>query len=166
MSFPDAENGWVVGNSGKIYRTQNGGKNWESQKSGVQSNLNGIDFVDDLHGVAVGDSGVVLTTGTGGVTSTIKTINLSPPQTFELGQNYPNPFNPTTVISYQLPANTLVTLKVYDVLGRLVKTLVQERQTAGVHSVTFNASSLSSGVYFYRLSAGSFVQTMKLMLLK
>ena len=166
MSFPDAENGWVVGNSGKIYRTQNGGKNWESQESGVQSNLNGIDFVDDLHGVAVGDSGVVLTTGTGGVTSTIKTINLSPPQTFELGQNYPNPFNPTTIISYELPANDMVRLEIYDILGRKIETLLSERQNAGNHSVPFNASNLSSGVYFYRLSAGSFVQTKKLMLIK
>ncbi len=85
---------------------------------------------------------------------------------FELDQNFPNPFNPSTVISYQLPANTLVTLKVYDELGRLVRTLVNDRQTAGTHSVTFNASNLSSGVYFYRLTAGSYVQTKKLMLLK
>ncbi len=85
---------------------------------------------------------------------------------FELVQNFPNPFNPTTIISYQLPANTLVTLKVYDVLGRFVNTLVEDRQTAGTHSVTFNASNLSSGVYFYRLTAGSNVQTKKLMLLK
>jgi hypothetical protein len=128
--------------------------------------LNGIDFVDDLHGVAVGDSGVVLTTGTGGVTSTIKTINLSPPQTFELRQNYPNPFNPTTIISYELPANDMVRLEIYDILGRKIETLLSERQNAGNHSVPFNASNLSSGVYFYRLSAGSFVQTKKLMLIK
>jgi len=88
------------------------------------------------------------------------------PKEFYLGQNYPNPFNPSTVISYQLPANTRVTLKVYDELGRVVRTLVNERQTAGSHSVTFDASNLSSGAYFYRLSAGSFVQTKKLILLK
>ena len=85
---------------------------------------------------------------------------------FNLFQNYPDPFNPTTVISYQLPANTLVTLKVYDVLGRLVKTLANENQNAGTHSVTFNASSLSSGVYFYRLNAGNYVNTKNLMLIK
>jgi len=88
------------------------------------------------------------------------------PNRFSLSQNYPNPFNPLTVISYQLPVNTLVTLKVYDILGRLVTTLVEGRQTAGTHSVTFNASNLSSGVYFYRLTAGSYVLTKKLMLLK
>jgi hypothetical protein len=88
------------------------------------------------------------------------------PATFLLFQNYPDPFNPSTIISYQLPRNTFVTLEVYDALGRKVKRLVDELQNAGTHSVTFNASSLSSGVYFYRLTAGSFVNTKKLMLIK
>ncbi|HEY9165681.1 MAG TPA: T9SS type A sorting domain-containing protein [Candidatus Kryptonia bacterium] len=77
------------------------------------------------------------------------------PQLFSLGQNYPNPFNPNTVINYQLVENSFVRLKVYDILGREVKSLVNERQTAGSHNVTFSASNLPSGVYFYRLSAGS-----------
>ncbi len=88
------------------------------------------------------------------------------PKSFELSQNYPNPFNPSTVISYQLSVNSAVTLKVYDVLGREVKTLVSERQTAGIHSIAFKASNLTSGVYFYRLQAGSFTQTKKLMVIK
>jgi hypothetical protein len=85
---------------------------------------------------------------------------------FALFQNYPNPFNPSTVISYQLSSNNFVTIKVYDVLGREVETLVNERQTAGSHSVAFNAASLPSGVYFYRLQVGSYSKTMKLLLLK
>ncbi len=92
---------------------------------------------------------------------------------FSLFQNYPNPFNPSTVIGYQLSAVSHVTLKIYDVLGREVKTLVNERQDAGSHSVTFDASYLPSGVYFYRLSAGSltgqvgsYSATKKLLLLK
>ena len=88
------------------------------------------------------------------------------PTTFSLFQNYPNPFNPTTVISYQLPAKTIVTLTVYDMLGRLVRTLIEEPQNVGIHSLTFNATSLSSGVYFYKLTAGSFVETKKLILIK
>ncbi len=87
-------------------------------------------------------------------------------RTFELGQNYPNPFNPSTVISYQLPVASEVSLKVYDVLGREVATLVSGRQEAGRYSVPFNAASLSSGVYFYRLQSGSFVETKKMMLVK
>ena len=85
---------------------------------------------------------------------------------FELYQNYPNPFNPSTVISYQLPSNAFVVLKVFDVLGREVETLVDQRESAGNHSVTFNASSLPSGVYLYRLQAGVYHDTKKLLLLK
>lgn len=88
------------------------------------------------------------------------------PDIYRLQQNYPNPFNPSTVISYQLPANSMVTLKVYDVLGREVETLVNERQNAGTHSITFDASTLPSGVYFYRLQAGTYSNTKKLLLLK
>jgi hypothetical protein len=88
------------------------------------------------------------------------------PGEYELRQNFPNPFNPSTVISYQLHAAGQVILKVYNVLGREVKTLVSERQTAGSHHVTFNAGSLPSGVYFYRIQAGDYHDAKKLILLK
>lgn len=91
---------------------------------------------------------------------------LERPQTFSLDQNYPNPFNPTTVISYRLSVNGLVTLKVYDMLGRQVKALVNERQSAGNHSVAFDAERMPSGIYFYRLQAGMRSETKKLVLLK
>jgi len=87
------------------------------------------------------------------------------PPTFALEQNYPNPFNPATEIKYQLAASGFVTLRVYDVIGRNVSTLINERQNAGEHSVTFNAAGLPTGVYFYKLSAGNFVQTRKLILI-
>jgi hypothetical protein len=83
-----------------------------------------------------------------------------------LHQNYPNPFNPTTVISYQVPTNSKVELKVYDVLGREVETLVNERQNAGEYSVTFDASNLSSGVYFYKLQTERFLETKQMVLIK
>ncbi|MFN3639254.1 MAG: T9SS type A sorting domain-containing protein, partial [Chloroherpetonaceae bacterium] len=85
---------------------------------------------------------------------------------YRLEQNYPNPFNPTTNISYVLPKAENVSLKVYDVLGREVATLVNEVKAAGAYTVPFNASNLASGVYFYKLQAGSFVQTKKMMLVK
>lgn len=88
------------------------------------------------------------------------------PSTFLLSQNYPNPFNPTTVITYQLPAVSHVTLKVYDILGNEVAALLSGTQSVGVHSVQFNGSGLASGVYFYRLSTRNFVKTMKMVLLK
>jgi hypothetical protein len=88
------------------------------------------------------------------------------PVGFQLDQNYPNPFNPTTVIGYRLAAGSHVTLKVIDVLGREVATLVSERQSEGSYSVTFQASNLPSGIYFYRLQTGSFTQTRKMILLR
>ena len=81
-------------------------------------------------------------------------------------QNYPNPFNPSTSISYQLPQQSHVTLKVFDVLGREVATLVNEAKQPGTNTVQFNASGLTSGVYFYRLQAGGFSKTRKLIVLK
>lgn len=88
------------------------------------------------------------------------------PQAFVLEQNYPNPFNPATTINYQLPVNAAVTVKVYDLVGREVATLVNAEQAAGKYSVHFNASELSSGMYFYQLKAGTSVSTKKMMLLK
>ncbi len=88
------------------------------------------------------------------------------PNTFLLGQNYPNPFNPSTTIFYQLPQRSHVRLTVYDLLGREIMTLVNREQPAGEYSVKVNAGNLSSGIYLYRLEAGSFIQTRKMMLLK
>ena len=88
------------------------------------------------------------------------------PKDFELNQNYPNPFNPTTIINYSVPNTNMVTIKVYDQLGKQVATLVNEEKPAGNYFVNFNASKLSSGVYFYRMQAGSFVETKKLILMK
>ena len=88
------------------------------------------------------------------------------PANFILYQNYPNPFNPATTISYSLPAERKVIIKVFNLLGREVAELVNEEKGAGSYQVSFNASSLSSGVYFYRIRAGDFVQTKKMILLK
>jgi hypothetical protein len=88
------------------------------------------------------------------------------PQDFILDQNYPNPFNPTTSIQYALPQNAFVTLKVYNVLGQVVSTLVNAEQSAGYKSVNFNATNLPSGVYLYRIQAGTYSATKKLLLMK
>ncbi|MCH7965238.1 MAG: T9SS type A sorting domain-containing protein [Bacteroidetes bacterium] len=85
---------------------------------------------------------------------------------FKLFQNYPNPFNPSTIISYQIPEQQLVTLKVYDILGNEIAVLVNEEKPSGNFKVEFNASSLPSGVYFYQLKFGSFVETKKMIVLK
>jgi hypothetical protein len=88
------------------------------------------------------------------------------PLVYELAQNYPNPFNPTTKIEYSIPAQARVELRVYNLVGQEVATLVNDVQSAGVHFVKFNATNLASGVYFYRLVAGDFVSVKKMVLLK
>jgi hypothetical protein len=88
------------------------------------------------------------------------------PTSYLLIQNYPNPFNPTTTIRYELPKSSMVTLSVYDLLGREVSVLVSESENAGSYEVKFDARGLGTGVYIYRLTAGSFVQTCRMLLLK
>ena len=88
------------------------------------------------------------------------------PLSFALEQNYPNPFNPSTLIRYSLPVDTYVTLKVYSILGQEVATLVDARQDAGYKSVDWNASNWPSGIYIYRLTSGSFVESKQVLLLK
>ena len=96
----------------------------------------------------------------------IKQLGGNMPIQYSLSQNYPNPFNPSTIIKYSVPKQQLVTLKIYNMLGQEVATLVNNQQNAGNYEVTFNADRLASGIYFYTLNAGSFVSTKKMILLK
>ncbi|MFI5252254.1 MAG: T9SS type A sorting domain-containing protein [Bacteroidota bacterium] len=109
-----------------------------------------------------GDTGVFVNITTTGVSER----NSGVPGNFVLHQNYPNPFNPTTVINYQLPAAGKVTLKVYDILGRELATLVDGLQTPGDHFVQWDGSALPSGVYFYRIQSGLYSETKKLLLMR
>ena len=92
--------------------------------------------------------------------------NENKPQSYKLAQNYPNPFNPLTKIMYQIPEANLVTIKVYDVLGNEIETLVNEEKIAGNYEVIFDGSALTSGIYYYRIITGNFSQTKKMVLLK
>lgn len=103
--------------------------------------------------------------GTFGYSKTIE-AEIVNPENYELSQNFPNPFNPNTVIVYHLPIIGAVTLKVFDILGNEVATLVDEYKPAGSYEVEFNASGLSSGIYFYKLHSGSFIETKKMILLR
>ncbi|MBK7229775.1 MAG: T9SS type A sorting domain-containing protein [Ignavibacteriales bacterium] len=93
-------------------------------------------------------------------------IELLLPTHFVLEQNYPNPFNPSTKINWQSPVAGIQSIRVYDVLGNEVATLVNEFRNAGIYEVDFDASKLSSGVYFYQLKSGEFIQTKKMILIK
>lgn len=98
--------------------------------------------------------------------SEIIEISITTPQAFNLYQNYPNPFNPSTTISYDLLSDDFVTLKIYDVLGNEITTLINEEQPAGYHKINFNASTLSSGMYFYSLQSNNKILTNKMVLIK
>jgi len=88
------------------------------------------------------------------------------PEYFALHQNYPNPFNPTTKIKYSVPQSSNVVIKVFDVLGKEITTLVNEEKSVGTYELNWYAGNLPSGIYFYQLNAGSFVETKKMILLK
>jgi hypothetical protein len=98
--------------------------------------------------------------------TTIEQISNDLPKEFRLGQNYPNPFNPSTTIEFALPRSAFVTLKVYNLLGEEVATLISENRLAGFHKLNWDARSLASGVYLYRLEAGMFIQSKKLILMR
>jgi hypothetical protein len=108
-----------------------------------------------------GTSITITVTPVSGIVKTEETVN-----SYALAQNFPNPFNPVTKISYSLPKSSLVNLTVYDILGQKVASLVSERQEAGSYSIDFDASSLSSGVYYYKIETGDFTSIKKMTLLK
>lgn len=147
-----------------IYFSSNDGATWTFAGQGLNRYVEAIIVMDST--VYAGTSGGVYARTFKDIMTGIKWGDGQHPTSYTLMQNYPNPFNPATVIGYQLPMNSLVTLKIYDVLGRDVQTLVNGSQRAGSYSIPFNAGSLPSGVYFYRLQAGSFTQTKKLVLMK
>ena len=100
------------------------------------------------------------------VVTGVETNNFKSPQNFTISQNYPNPFNPTTKIQYTLPMNTFVKLIIYDVLGNVVKTLVNKEQPLGTYTVTFNAQNIASGIYFYQLKTNAKIITRKMVVMK
>ncbi len=162
---PSYPNNVIVGTDLGIFETTNGGTNWTQQNSGL-ANVAIADL--DLRGdkilfAATHGRGMFKTTGP---LTAVGDDDNGIVHEFRLSQNYPNPFNPSTVINYQLAASNVVSLKIYDLLGSEVATLVDGRQEAGSHSVEFNAAELSSGAYFYRLQAGAFVEQKKMILMR
>ncbi|HZW39501.1 MAG TPA: YCF48-related protein [Ignavibacteriaceae bacterium] len=163
----DTSNGYVVGSAGSVFRTNDGGFNWTRQDIGITNTLNKIYFVNQSIGWIIGADGLIMkTTNFGGGTILNVEENKLIAEDFSLAQNYPNPFNPSTTISFTLPERTEVSLKVYNILGKEVAALVNETKEQGKHSINFDASKLSSGIYFYELRAGSKVFTRKMTLLK
>ena len=152
-----------------VHKTTNGGINWNSYCM-LTEDFSSMYFLNPQTGWISGNYGTILKTTTGSATF-VNNINNRSVKNYMLYQNFPNPFNPTTVISYSLLVNSFVTLKVYDILGREVETLVNEFKKAGTYEIQFpnnqyTNNQLPSGIYFYTLTAGEFKETKKLILLK
>ena len=149
LFFINNKIGWGGRGFNKIHATKDG-YNWGYQVSPIWGNYY-VSFVDSLRGWA-GYSGLVHTTDGGGeIISEIIYPQIPLPVDFSLEQNYPNPFNQSSIINYKCPIKSDVLLKVYDIMGKEVTTLVNERKDAGSYEVTFNSGDLPSGIYFYRL---------------
>ena len=164
------EHGWVVGDSGLIAMTDSAGRNWKIQKSETVQDLIALSFIDTLTGWVLGKNNLILRTTDGGENwSTLVSIDnreYNIQNDFTLSQNHPNPFNPVTTIEYTLSRSGEVSLIIYNILGKEVARLVDGEMTAGNHTANWDASNFASGIYFYRLQAGDFVLTRKMVLLK
>ena len=148
-----------------VYISVDNGETWTDYLSGLSNNY--------IFSFGINSKGILFA-GTGGdgvyrtiqSTLSVETVSTNIPYDFYLLQNYPNPFNPVTTISYQIREQELVQLKVHDILGREVATLVNEIKPSGSYQVEFNASKLPSGIYLYKLISGNFTETKKLILMK
>jgi photosystem II stability/assembly factor-like uncharacterized protein len=168
--FVSPDTGVIIGNNGTARFTSDGGQNWFEDPD-VTTALDGTTLkhikkqADDF-GLIVGEGGLSIAFARD---STAFTAVKDEPQVvteYSLSQNYPNPFNPTTKIKFEIPSTSLVTLKIYDLLGNEIATLVDEEKTAGVYEAEFKAEELTSGIYFYRITVGNYSETKKLLLLK
>lgn len=163
--FVNGTNGWASCNFGKIMKTTNTGSNWASEQTSVNTDLNSIYFVSNETGWTCGVGGIILKSTNGGITS-LQQTGTSVPENFSLKQNYPNPFNPNTNIKFDNHKASFTKLVIYDAIGREMNYLVNEELIAGSYSVDWNASTYPSGVYFYKITAGEFTETKKMILLK
>ncbi len=159
----DATTAYAVGQK-EVWKTTDAGETWTNI---IDTSV----VVGALYSVAVDNSGNVWVSAAGGyVYTTSPTVDVTPgpglPGIYSLDQNYPNPFNPATTISYQVPVAGTVRIAVFDVLGRQVAELLNEKREAGNHTVTWNAAGMASGVYLYRIMAGDFTLTRKMVLVK
>ncbi|MCX6165392.1 MAG: T9SS type A sorting domain-containing protein [Ignavibacteriae bacterium] len=150
-----------------IYKTTNAGVNWSvaTTQTGTYKYMQGVDnrTQGNFNIWAIRDNG-----GISKYTFTIgiKSISTEVPSNYSLSQNYPNPFNPTTNVQFSIPNVQFVTLKVYDILGKEVATLVNEKLNAGTYETSFDGSNLTSGIYFYSLETQSYKETKKMIMIK
>lgn len=164
IDFINRNTGWASGEKGLLYATTNGGTDWFYQPTPTEEHLY-VNFLDEHTGWLVGNSGVILKT-TSGIVSGIKVIPAVTPSTHALYQNFPNPFNPVTKIRFQISEAGNVVIKVFDITGKKISTLINDRLQTGTYETTFDGSKLSSGVYFYSINTDGFSQTKKMVLIR
>jgi len=172
LFFTDDSHGWAVGQdtnwTGILLETEDGGENWNPVIEDLSASLNALHFNENV-GWVVGDNGLVLRTDNW-TTWIDQSSGEIYPQKYQLYQNYPNPFNPATIIEYtvktHLNASQHINLSIYNLLGQKVKTLVNKKQTAGNYQVTFDASGLASGIYYYQIRINNFIQTKKMIFIQ
>ncbi len=174
IQFVTENIGWISGfdflnRTSLILKSTDGGYTWNEQQSPCKNEggLSNIFFINESTGWSIGN-GIIKTIDGGGVVSIKNDNNISNnlPDKIKLFQNYPNPFNPSTIIKYYLPKSGLVSLRVYDVLGRVINTLVNKFQREGEYEVRWETNNLPSGIYFYQLKTGKYSETKKMILLR
>jgi photosystem II stability/assembly factor-like uncharacterized protein len=166
IRFVNYQIGFALSYNRNIFYTTNQGSSWNYKNIGSSLALTDICFTNQSTGFVVGTNGKIYkTNNTGGIVN-INPIITEIPKDFYLHQNYPNPFNPITKIRFEVARTGDVKIVVYDIQGREVQTLVNESLKPGTYEVPFDGSQLTSGVYFYKLIAGNFVETKKMLLIK
>ncbi len=161
--FLDSDQGWAVGNGGVILHTTNGGTTWTEEGAGLTTAfLRGVHFTSSTNGYVVGNSKTLIKYGMPLATEDENGL----PIEFFLSQNYPNPFNPATKINFNLTETGFTTLKVFDISGKEIVTLVEDNLQKGSYEFGFNAITLNSGIYFYQLTVDNNVETKKMVLMK
>jgi len=169
IAFRTKYEGWMtIGYQQKFFLTTDRGNNWSILDPPNNSSIFDICFPDSLHGWAVGADGRILTYS---IAVNVNASEITLNKSFELNQNYPNPFNPSTTINYIIPTTIKgqtanVRLLVYNNLGKEIVTLVDEKQNPGNYTVHFDGTNFPSGIYFYKLLAGDFSETKKMIVLK
>ena len=146
---------------GAIYKTTDGGNSWERESVGLSKWAEDGIMLSQFLGYAAGGDAVLKY----GIISSVEKLE-EMPKDFLLRNNYPNPFNPTTTIEYEIPERSNVVLKVFDVLGKEIQTLVNQEQEAGVYRINFNGFNISSGTYFFSLKTGNYEESKQMILLK
>ena len=164
IKFFDENTGYIAASNG-LFKSTNGGINWVFSSYNQTVLIMSSCFLNPNTGWIAGYNGVVLKTTNGGNVF-VKNISQEIPAAYSLKQNYPNPFNPRTAIRFQVKGSSNVSLKIFDITGKEVATLVNERLNAGTYSIDWNASNFPSGVYFYRIQAEGFNETKKMMLVR